>query len=128
MVDEEQEKQIPNLQIDAKNRIMEQTLKVPLIVNGENIFITIRKLNTGIRNKIRSECTKTTIVGGQPNVKIDELEIQEKILAQAIIEAPFDFTVEGIKKLPVEVGDYLFGEYSKFAEPSQKKNIESEKA
>jgi hypothetical protein len=128
MVDEEQEKQIPNLQIDAKNRIMEQTLKVPLLVNGENVFITIRKLNTGIRNKIRSECTKTTIVGGQPNVKIDELEIQEKILAQAIIEAPFDYTIDGIKKLPCEVTDYIFEEYSNFAEPSLKKNLKFEKA
>ena len=120
---EEQEKKIPNLHIDAKNRIVEETKKIPLLVNGETVQITIRKLNTGIRNKIRTDCAKTTIIGGQPQVKIDELEIQEKILAQAITEAPFEISVEMIKKLPAEVTDYLFEEYSRFAEPSEKKNI-----
>jgi len=119
---------IPNLEIDAKNRIIEQTKKVPLKINGQEIEITIRKLSTGIRNQIRSECTKTTILGGQPQVKVNELEIQEKILSKTIIDAPFDFTVEGIKKLPVEVTDYLFEEYTNFAEPTLKKNLESEKA
>lgn len=121
---ENQEQQVPNLQIDAKNRIIEQTKRIPLLINGKEVFITIRKLNTGTRNKIRSECTKTTILGGQPQVKVDELEIQEKILSKAIIEAPFDITVEGIKKIPCEVTDYLFEEYNNFAEPTQKKNSE----
>jgi len=123
MVDE-QKKNIPNLDIDAKNRIVEQTKKIPLLINGNEVLITIRKLSTGVRNKIRSECTKTTVMGGQPQVKIDETEIQEKILSQAIVEAPFDTTIDGIKKLPVEVSDYVFEEYNKFAEPSQKKNLE----
>ena len=120
--------EIPDLKIDAKNRIIEQTKKIPLLINGKEEFVTIRKLNTGIRNKIRSECTKTTILGGQPQVKVDETEIQEKILAAAIIEAPFEFTVTDIKKIPCEVTDYLFNEYNEFAEPTQKKNSESEKA
>ena len=121
---EEKEKQVPNLGIDAKNRIIEQTIKIPLLVNDKEIMITLRKLSTGVRNKIRSECTKTTILGGQPQVKIDESEIQEKILAKAIVEAPFDISIDTIKKLPCEVTDYIFEEYSKFAEPSEKKNIE----
>jgi len=118
---------IPKLGIDAKNRIIEQTIKVPLIINEEEVLITIRKLNTGVRNKIRSECSKTTILGGQPQVKVDETEIQEKILAKAIVEAPFEISVEVIKTLPADVTDYLFNEYTKFAEPLQKKKIESEK-
>ena len=84
---------IPDLGIDAKNRIIEQTKKIPLLVNGKEILITIRKLSTGVRNKIRTECTKTTIHGGQPQIKVDELEIQEKILEKAIVEAPFDTSV-----------------------------------
>ena len=115
---------IPKLGIDAKNRIIEQTIKVPLIINEEEVLITIRKLNTGVRNKIRSECSKTTILGGQPQVKVDETEIQEKILAKAIVEAPFEISVEVIKTLPADVTDYLFEEYTKFAEPLQKKKIE----
>ena len=114
---------IPNLGIDAKNRIIEQTKDIPLRVNDEEISIKIRKLTTGVRNKIKSECTKTTIVGGHPQIKVDDSEIQEKILAKAIVDAPFDFTVEGIKGLPAEVTDYIFNEYSKFAEPLEKKNL-----
>jgi len=114
--------ELPNLEIDAKNRIVEQTKKIPLLVNGKEIMITIRKLTTGVRNKIRSECTKTTILGGQPQVKIDESEIQEKILVKAIVEAPFEIDLDTIKNIPCEVMDYIFEEYSKFAEPSQKKS------
>lgn len=118
------EEKIPNLKIDAKNRIIEQTKKIPLLINGKEVLITIRKLSTGVRNKIRSECTKTTILAGQPQVKVDELEIQEKIVSKAIVEAPFETTVEDIKKLPCEVTDYIFDEYTNFAEPSEKKNLE----
>ncbi len=121
---EEEKPGIPDLGIDAKNRIIEQTKKIPLLVNGKDILITIKKLSTGVRNRIRSECSKTTILGGQPQVRIDELEIQEKILAKAITEAPFEVSVEGIKKLPCEVTDYIFGEYTEFAEPTVKKNLE----
>ena len=121
---EEEKPKIPDLEIDAKNRIIEQTKRIPLIVNKKEVLITIRKLSTGVRNRIRSECSKTTILGGQPQVKIDELEIQEKILAKAIVEAPFDVSVDGIKKLPCEVTDYIFGEYTEFAEPTVKKNLE----
>jgi len=123
-----EDRKIPELQIDAKNRIVEQTKKIPLTINGEEVFITIRKLDTGTRNKIRSECTKTTILGGQPQIKVDETEIQEKILSKAIVEAPFDTTVAGIKIIPCEVSDYLFNEYNEFAEPTEKKNSESVKA
>jgi len=127
-MDKEKEKNIPNLDIDAKNRIIDQTKKIPLLVNDKTVQITLRKLNTGIRNKIRSECTKTTVLGGQPQVKIDESEIQEKILAKAIIEAPFEISIESIKKLPADVTDYIFEEYTIFAEPTEKKNLESGEA
>ncbi|KKK88464.1 hypothetical protein LCGC14_2742910 [marine sediment metagenome] len=121
---EEIESKVPKLEIDAKNRIVEQTKEIPLIVNGKKTMITIRKLSTGVRNKIRSECSKTTILGGQPQVKVDELEIQEKILAKAIVKAPFEISVEGIKSLPCEVTDYIFEAYTLFAEPTLKKNLE----
>ena len=124
MAEEKEKKYIPDLGIDAKNRIIEQTKKIPLLVNGNEVFLTIKKLSTGVRNRIRSECTKTTIIGGQPSVKIDETEIQEKILVKAITEAPFDITIDVIKSLPFEVTDYIFEEYSLFAEPTQKKNSE----
>ncbi len=118
------ETKIPDLSLDAKNRIIEQTIKIPLKVNGKDASVVLRKLNTGTRNKIRSECTKTTFLGGQPQIKVDESEIQEKILAKAIVETSFEFeiSVESIKKLPSDVTDYLMQEYDNFANPSEKKN------
>ena len=114
------------MEMNAKNQIIEQTKDIPLMINETEEIITIRKLNTGIRNRIKSECTKTTILGGQPQIKIDESEIQEKILSEAIIKAPFETSVADLKKLPADVTDYLFNEYNEFAEPSEKKNLESE--
>ena len=116
------------MEINAKNQIVEQTKEIPLMINGETEMVVIRKLNTGIRNRIKSECAKTTILGGQPQVKINEIEIQEKILSEAIIKAPFLTSVVELKKLPADVTDYLFDEYNEFAEPSEKKNLKSEKA
>jgi len=118
------------MEINAKNQIVEQTKEIPLTIKRDDKevieMITIRKLNTGIRNRIKSECTKTTILGGQPQIKIDESEIQEKILSEAIIKAPFETSVADLKKLPADVTDYLFDEYNEFAEPSEKKNLKSE--
>jgi len=123
---------MPIMEINAKNQIVEQTKDIPLMIKRDDKeveeMITIRKLNTGIRNRIKSECTKTTILGGQPQIKIDESEIQEKILAEAIIKAPFETSVADLKKLPADVTDYLFEAYNEFAEPSEKKNLKSEKA
>lgn len=124
----EKEIKVPNLQIDAKNRIIVETKKIPLMVNDKEIFVTIKKLNTGERNKIRAECTKVKMMGGVPQVSVNETEIQEKILFRAITDAPFETSIEDIKKLPSDITDYLFNEYNQFAEPTEKKNSESGKA
>ena len=116
----EKERRIPQINIEGK-RIVEETKEVPLIINGIEEKIVLRKLRTGERNKIRSEVTKTTMMGGMPKVEVNESEIQEKILHLAIIKAPFDTSIQGIKNLPAEVTDYLFDEYTKFAEPTDKK-------
>jgi len=118
---ENQEQQVPNLKLDEQQRIVIQTIKVPLLINKKEALVTIKKLSTGVRNKIRGECTKTRIIAGQPNITVDDSEIQEKILTEAIVEAPFDKSLTGIKELPAEVTDYLFGAYTEFAEPSLKK-------
>lgn len=113
--------EIPKLEIDAKNRIVIQTKDIPLNVNGKEVLIKIRKLSTGQRNKIESQCTTIKIVNGMQNVTVDGSQVQELILEQAIVEAPFETTVNAIKELPAEVTDYLYREYREFAEPSSKK-------
>lgn len=115
------EKEIPDLKLDEQKKISVQTVDIPLKINGEEGKVVIRKLSTGVRNKIRSECTQTKIIGGQPSITVNDTEIQEKILSACIVTAPFEKTLNGIKELPAEVSDYLFNEYNKFAEPSDKK-------
>lgn len=124
--EESEEKQIPNLVLGENKQIVEQHKEIPIKVNGEDQVIVIRKLPTGIRNKIRDECSKTSVVGGQRQIKVNEVELQEKILEKAIINAPFDISLESIKSLPVDVSDYIFEEYLEFAEPSPKKKEKSE--
>jgi len=116
-----QEKQVPNLKLDDQKRISVQTKDIPLTVNGKETKVVIRKLSTGVRNKIRSDCSQTKVVGGQVNVNINDAELQEKILFACIVEAPFEKTLAVIKELPADVSDYLFEEYNLFAEPSDKK-------
>jgi len=118
---ENQEKQVPDLKLDEQQRVAVQTTEVPLLINGKDGKVIIKKLNTGTRNKIQSECTKIKVVAGQPNITVNNAEIQEKILSECITEAPFDKSITGIKNLPAEVSDYLFEEYNKFAEPTDKK-------
>lgn len=118
---EKQKRQVPNLEIDAKKNFVSQTKEVPLIVNGEETKITLRKLTTAERNKVTKECTNVKVVGGQQIVKVDHTAVQIKILSKAIIEAPFEINENILNKLPVEVGDYLFEEYNKFARPTVKK-------
>lgn len=116
-----EENQVPDLKLDEQQRIAVQSIDVPLLINGKDAVVTIRKLSTGVRNKIRSECTQTKILAGQPSITVNDTEIQEKILYACIVKAPFDKTLSGIKELPAEVSDYLFDEYNKFAEPTDKK-------
>lgn len=117
----EKETQIPDLKLDEQQRITIQTIDVPLLINGKEAKVIIRKLSTGARNKIRSECTQTKILAGQPSVTVNDAEIQEKILFACIVKAPFEMSLSGIKELPAEVSDYLFEEYNNFAEPTGKK-------
>ena len=118
---EEEERQVPDLRLGDKQQVREQKIEIPLKINGKDAKVEIKKLSTGERNKIRSDCTKTKILGGQPNITVNDSEIQERILAACIVTAPFDSSLNGIKLLPAEVSDYLFEEYTEFAEPTDKK-------
>ena len=116
-----EKRQVPDLKLDEQQRIAIQTVEVPLLINGKEAKVVMKKLSTGVRNKIRSECTQIKILGGQPNITVNDAEIQEKVLFACIVTAPFEKTLSNIKELPGDVSDYLFDEYNKFAEPSLKK-------
>lgn len=115
------ERQVPDLKLDEQQRVAKQSIEVPLKINGKDATVEIKKLSTGVRNKISSDCSTTKIIAGQPSITVNEEEVQEKILTACIVKAPFDHTLQGIKDLPSDVSDYLFEEYRNFAEPTDKK-------
>ncbi|MHA1302307.1 MAG: hypothetical protein ACTSPI_01210 [Candidatus Heimdallarchaeaceae archaeon] len=123
----QEERQVPELKLDEQQRISIQTKDIPLMINGKEGKVTIKKLGTGVRNRIQSECTQTKIVAGKPIINVNHTEIQEKILFACIVNAPFEKTLGVIKELPTDVADYLSEEYTKFAEPDSKKKDGLEK-
>jgi len=114
---------IPELKIE-NNQVVLPEIDVPLKINGEIQTIKMRKISAGLRNQIKKKYTKTSYKGGEPTVDIDEGGYQEDVLSKAIIEAPFDYSIAGIRNLTGEVIDYLFLKYVEEAEPSEKKNEE----
>ncbi len=121
MEEQNKERQVPDLKLDEQQRVAKQSIEVPLKINGKDATVEIKKLSTGVRNKISSDCSTTKIIAGQPSITVNEEEVQEKILTACIVKAPFDHTLQGIKDLPSDVSDYLFEEYRNFAEPTDKK-------
>lgn len=113
--------EIPEIKIE-NNEVVLEDLEIPLKINGEVQMIKMRKLPSGERNQIRKKYTKTSYKGREPTTEIDEVGYQEETLSKAIVNAPFDSSVEGLRKISGEVLDYLFIQYVEGAEPSEKKN------
>ena len=113
--------EIPNIKVSEQGVVELEQIEVPLMVNGEEMNIILRKLSTAERNQIRSECAKTKFIGGQPQVNLDERELDEKILAKAIVESPIGNALEDIKKWPSDVTDYLMEAWRNLVEPDDKK-------
>ena len=90
---------------------------------NERIKFVLRKLTSGARGKIRSKCVNTKYIGGQPNVKVDEQELEIQLLHAAIVEAPFPHELENLKNLPAEVFDYLSNQWAEFSEVTTKKKL-----
>lgn len=105
--------EIPNIKIENERVVLEET-KVPLMVNGKEEMITLRKLTAGKRRDISKSCIKTGLVGNQMQGSVDVMSLQIAILKEAIVEAPFPLTEKTVEGLPDKVVDYLFGEYEKF--------------
>jgi hypothetical protein len=116
-----EENQIPSVTIE-NNQVVLSELDVPLNVNGTVINVKMRRLPAGVRNQIKKKYTKTSMRGKEPVIDIDDGGYSEEVVHKAIVEAPFDYSLEGIRKLPSEVLDYLFSRYVDLAEPTEKKN------
>jgi len=111
---------IPEMKIE-EGKIVEETISVDLVVNEKTEQIVLKKLSSGVRNKITADCTKTKVLAGQQNVDINTADLAVKMLQAAIVSAPFPHDLEGIKNLPADVADYLMLAWSEFSNPTDSK-------
>ncbi len=117
---QEEKRQVPEIKIE-ENQVVLPTMKVPLILNGKEVLIEMRKSTSGQRRDIFKTHLQTSISGQQIKGEVyDLVGIQIAMLSKVIIDAPFDFTEKGLGKLPEEVVDYLYEEYEDWGKKKQK--------
>jgi hypothetical protein len=81
----------------------------------------MKKLTSGEQGKIRSSCTKTKFLAGQPQITVNDTELESQLLQASIVTAPFPHDIIGVKALPSDVGNYLITQWSNFATSNNKK-------
>jgi hypothetical protein len=109
------EQDIPEIAY-SDNKVVLPTLKVPIRFNGEMKEITMRKLPAGKRSEIIKKHVNPRIQGQNLSTDIQDFAgIQTSILAECIVEAPFEVSEKIIKELPENVVDYLYSEYQKWS-------------
>jgi hypothetical protein len=109
-----EETRIPEMQM-SDNKIVLDTIDVPIIFNKEKRIVKMQKLTAGGRRDSIKKYLATSLQGQQISGKIEDvLGIQITLLSKIIKEAPFDFSEKGIEQLPEEVIDYLYGQYEEW--------------
>lgn len=106
----EETKTVPRITI-SENEIVLETKDIPLIVNDEEVVITLQKISAGARRELVKASANTKIVGTQVQGNMDAVGYQIGLLSKAIIKAPFPTDEKTISKLPTEVLDYVFEQY-----------------
>lgn len=107
--------------LDDKGSFLEETLDVEIEVNGKQEIVVIKQLTAGVQRNIRRQCTKTKLVGNQPQVDINSEELEILLLNATIVKAPFKHDLESIRKYPNNLFDYLFKKFQEFINPTSKK-------
>lgn len=91
--------------------------------DGENTLkgkVWIKRLTFREKNQLEEESTDVKIVNGQPIVKVSTAKMKEFSLIKGVLKSevvdeknqPLLFNYEGIGRLPQEVGDMLFEEFT----------------
>ncbi|MBT7402273.1 hypothetical protein HN777_00605 [Candidatus Woesearchaeota archaeon] len=111
---------IPQLKIED-GKVVEDTISVDIVVNDNTEHVVMKKLSSGEAGKIRSAHVKTRYLAGQPSMNVDESALKDGLLQAAIVSAPFEHDLEGIKNLPDDVNTYLFTAWSNFSNPTPAK-------
>ena len=96
---------------------------VEIEYEGKTEIVEMMKLNFGEDLSIRNKSTKVKVVGGQPDIKIDQENLTLDNLKTSITSAPFEITVEGIRDLDKDVAENLLVAFNELNTPSKKKDV-----
>ncbi len=84
---------------------------VPIIYNGQESIVRMKKLSFGENLDLRQKVSKITVLGGQEKIEIDQQKLSEECLLKSITKAPFEITLAGIRDIDMELGEELLEVY-----------------
>lgn len=101
--------------------------------------VTLKRLNFTEKNALEEESTDIKIFGNVPQVKVSTSKLKEVALLKSIVASSlvkttyldgknigaekYGLEIDGIRKLPQEIGDELFVAYTELNAISEKKNV-----
>lgn len=75
---------------------------------AEDLTVEIKKLTFGEYSDLQDEIANVKMVGNQQIVNASVGKAKILMLVKGIKKAPFPITIEGIRNIPCDLGDYLF--------------------
>ena len=105
--------------------------------------VTLKRLNFSEKNMLEEEATDIKIFGNVPQVKVSPSKLMEVSILRTVVEnglrkttyhvdkkskeliaqvIEYDLNIDNIRKLPIEVGNLLFTEFTIINNLQQKKN------
>lgn len=96
----------------------------PEIMSGEKI-VTIKKLSFGEMNDIQSEVSNVKVIGSQTLANPNIGRMRDLIVLKGIKQAPFKLTLETVRDLSAELGEFLYSEIEEFNTVSPNSKVPS---
>jgi hypothetical protein len=108
--------------------------------------VTQKRLNFSEKNGLDEESTDIKIFGSTPQVKVSMSRMKELSILKAVVNSTltkttyfeekvtkqirpatdnYPLSLEGIRNLPIEIGEQLFADFTELNNVSEKKNINS---
>ena len=86
------------------------TKEIPIIFNGKEEVVVIKKLSWGERNAVlRDTIGKIKVYGGDmPTVEIDPVAWRESVMLKAIVKAPFPVDRKMFDEVDADILDKIF--------------------
>jgi len=96
---------------------------VEIDYEGKPEKFAMLKLNFGEDLSIRNKYTKVKVVGGQPDIKIDQEGLTLENIKTALVEAPFEITIDNIQNLEKDVAEEILELFNELNNPTKKKDM-----